>query len=121
MNWLGFLGSPALVVAAVILLVNTTVAALFAGRNKYLQRRSRRLARIEPVHLDMMEWAYTVQTWAIRRGMRRELPPLPPSLDELARQDAAEPEPTQEQGALQSLGFPTKSSGPDRSGSGDAP
>lgn len=35
---------------------------------------------MEPVHLDLLDWASSVQMWAASRGMRADLPPLPKSL-----------------------------------------
>jgi hypothetical protein len=48
---------------------------------------------MEPVHLDLLDWAYEVQVWATRTGQRRSMPPLPPSLrDSLHDEDDPDPE-----------------------------
>lgn len=46
---------------------------------------------MEPVHLDMLDWAYEVQVQAAREGRRHQLPPLPRSLraSELDDEDEA--------------------------------
>lgn len=71
---------PVGVVAGLILLTQTGIAAFFASRNKHLSVRSKRLSRLEPAHLDLLDWAYQVRRRAAARGW--ELPKLPPSVQE---------------------------------------
>jgi hypothetical protein len=70
------------VVAGLVLLVNTGVAAYFASKNKRYRNAYSWRKYMEPRHLDLLDWAYNVQTWATKRGLRSHLPPLPVSLAE---------------------------------------
>lgn len=72
------LGAEVGVIAAVLLLAQTVIAAFFASRNKHLSARSKRLSRLEPAHLDLLDWAFQVRTKAAARGWN--LPQLPPSV-----------------------------------------
>lgn len=88
---MGDLG-PVGVVAAVVLLAQTIIAAVFAARNRRGDAAWRWRRRMEPVHLDLLDWASSVQMWAAARGQRDELPPLPTSLHHYLAEDDEPPE-----------------------------
>lgn len=75
------------VLAAVILLIQTAIAAISASRNRHLSARSKRLSRVEPAYLDLVDWAYQTQVWATRKGLRPEMPRLPKSVRDLALEE----------------------------------
>lgn len=81
---------PVGVVAAVILLVQTVIAAISASRNRHLSARSKRLSRVEPAYLDLVDWAYQVQVWASGKGQLKTLPPLPHSVRSIALDEETE-------------------------------
>lgn len=62
------------------MLVQTVVAAYFASRNRRAAAAWRWRRRMEPVHLDLLDWASSVQIWAAAKGLRGQLPPIPPTL-----------------------------------------
>jgi hypothetical protein len=68
------------VIAGLIPLVTTTVAAISVSKNKEGAAALRWRRRMEPVHLDLLDWSYEVQMQANREGRRHSLPPLPESL-----------------------------------------
>lgn len=70
---------PVGVVAGLILLAQTVIAAYFASRNKHLSARSKRLSRLEPAHIDLLDWAFQVRQMAAARGWKG-IPALPSSV-----------------------------------------
>lgn len=68
------------VLAGALVFIQTLIAAFFASRNKRGDAAFRWRKRMEPVHLDLLDWVYETQEWAARNGLRHVLPPLPPSL-----------------------------------------
>ena len=81
---------PVGVVAAVILLAQTIIAAVFAARNRRGDAAYRWRRQMEPVHLDLLDWASSVQMWAAAKGLRQDIPPLPPSLKDYHLEDEPE-------------------------------
>lgn len=81
---------PVGVIAAVILLIQTVIAATSASRNRHLSARSKRLSRVEPAYLDLVDWAYQVQVWASSKGHRNDLPQLPLSVRGIALDEETE-------------------------------
>jgi hypothetical protein len=81
---------PVGVLAAVILLVQTVIAAISASRNRHLSARSKRLTRVEPAYLDLVDWAYQVQVWASGKGQLKSIPPLPQSVRGIALDEESE-------------------------------
>lgn len=74
-------------VGSCIVLIQTCIAAFFLSRHKYLKHRSRRLARIEPAYLELVEWAFNVRTIAASRGKSQSLPPIPESVHKVFVED----------------------------------
>lgn len=76
MDSLGPLG----VVLVAVSLLSQVIIAIFATRNRRGDAAWRWRKRMEPVHLDLLDWASSVQMWAAVKGVREDLPPLPKSL-----------------------------------------
>lgn len=71
---------PVGAIVAAIWLAQTIISAIFAARSKRGEAAWRWRRRMEPVHLDLLDWAWSVQMWAAARGLRDQMPPLPESL-----------------------------------------
>jgi len=71
---------PVGVLAGLIVLAQTIIAAIFVSKHRLYVAAYRWRRRMEPIHLDLLDWAFEVQTWAAKRGQRDQLPPLPDSL-----------------------------------------